>query len=145
VTGAAYEVVGPRWRNLPPAADALSWQLVVVGSRSLASLGEAAIGRALDLAMEQFVPVAGSCPEGLITGTADGVDRAAVAWARAHRLPVHTLDTAWQPLSLLLDIVSPGTRVRVVALWDGQSRTTAGVVATACARGVPVLVRSTKR
>lgn len=98
---------------------------IIAGSRTVTD-GEA---------LERAVASCGWVPTTVLSGTAAGADRLGEAWARAHNVPLERYPADWDRFGRRAGMVRNQEMVRaaeaLIALWDGQSRGTAHVIAYA--------------
>ena len=84
-------------------------------------------------------------PDEIIVGGAEGADRLAEVWAKAHSVPVTVITANWRKEGRSAGIKRNNRMLdrnpdRVLAFWDGQSKGTKHTIDQARRRGIKVEV-----
>ncbi len=122
--------------------------LIIAGPRDIDH--EAAL-REVNLAVAHC-PWDGDVTE-IVHGDARGVDTAAAEWARGYGVRVTPFPANWSNLGRSVGPIRNGQMARyarekcgaLVALWDGKSRGTANMIATAARVGLQAFVWPVRR
>lgn len=115
-------------------------RLIIAGSRTVEDMA----------VVEQALQAAGARPERVqevVSGAARGVDRLGEQWAAKHGIAVKRFPADWRAHGRAAGPMRNDKMARyathLVAIWDGQSRGTASMIALAKARGLRVFVYRT--
>lgn len=110
---------------------------IIAGSRSFRHNAD------LEL-IEQAVRLSGFSISEVVSGTAYGIDRLAIAWALRNHIPVREFYAQWgvhgQSAGYMRNMAMAEYADALIAVWDGSSRGTAHMIDHARKRGLPVFV-----
>ena len=118
-------------------------KLIIAGSRTVwPTIAEIdrAVSRLLDVSPQHFQQAI----DEVISGTADGGDKAGEAWARHHHLNVRRMPANWREFGKIAGKMRNGEMSLVgdaaCVFWDGVSNGSTDMVARMVERGKPVAV-----
>jgi hypothetical protein len=119
------------------------YSLIVAGSRGLNPTTDQ-LDRALRKGHGDNWHVEPDFIDQVVSGEAEGVDRAGERWAAAHHIPVKGFPANWKKYGKragkIRNIEMADYADGLLAVWDGESPGTSHMIATMVARGKPVVV-----